>query len=266
MRKNRKYLEYMDDGKLLAAIGQLFQSYRKAYAEKTLKELNKNILDPFKFQFDTVFLNGGDPEATLRNEILRQSDKTIANAVGLFHQQLIGSIDGFMETPSLPCDVKKEDDTVFAEIKNKFNTMNVRSAAGVYEELLSIAKANPQAMCYLVEIIARKSRDEEWTITVNEAVQRHKRIHVISADRFYALATGNPDAFAVLVEVLPRAIQEFLQKQGESGIFMAGGAKAKAYEEICDCAGSYGMAEDVVRQLYEIALPNYGKFLKQEKR
>ena len=171
MPENRKYLSYMSDEKLLDAIEKLYRSYQKAFASKTLKDLNKNIIDPFKFQFDTEFLHGGHPEETLRSEIFRQSDKTIANAIGLFHQQLLGSIDGFEESPTLPCDVRKTDDTIFAEVKNKYNTMNVRSAAGVYDELAGLAKSYPKAMCYLVEIIAKKSTDEVWSITINEKKQ-----------------------------------------------------------------------------------------------
>ncbi len=190
MNTTRTYVNYMDDSKLIAAISKLYQTYKRAFAEKTLKDINKNIIDPFKFQFDTAFLHGNNPEATLRNEIFRQNDKSIANAIGLFHQQLIGAIDGFEETPSLPCDVKKTDNTIFAEIKNKYNTMNVRSTAGVYDELAGLAKSNPHAMCYLVEIIAKKSADVVWSVTINQTIQQNKRIHKISADRFYALATG----------------------------------------------------------------------------
>lgn len=52
------------------------------------------MIDPFKFHFDTEFLYNGDAELTVQNEIFRQSDKSIANAVGVFHQKLLGAIDG----------------------------------------------------------------------------------------------------------------------------------------------------------------------------
>ena len=258
MDKIRTYVDYMSDEKLLAAIGKLYATYGRAFSEKSLEDINKNIIDPFKFQFDTAFLHGNNPENTLRNEIFRQNDKSIANAIGLFHQQLLGSIDGFMETPNLPCDVRKEDNTIFAEVKNKFNTMNVRSAAGVYDELAGLAKSYPDAMCYLVEIVAKKSRDAVWSITINQTVQQHKRIHVISADRFYALATGKEDALRDLVNALPDAIHDFLQRASKEHHWNDTNRRTKAYEELCERADGYEIG--IIEQIYRMAFPDYIKF------
>ena len=253
MSKTRHYVSFIDDQKLLAAIAKLYQAYEQAFASKSLKELNKNIIDPFKFQFDTAFIHEGKAEKTFNNEVFRQSDKSISNAIGLFHQQLLGSIDGFAESPSLPCDVKNDADTIFAEVKNKHNTMNVRSAAGVYDELASLAKSYPKAMCYLVEIVAKKSLDEIWSVTINQTEQRHKRIHVISADRFYALATGRENALHELVEALPQAISDFLSTKKADN---SKKGQSPAYEEIMKKAGN----GDVVNQMYELAFPNYDGF------
>lgn len=258
MKKSRTYVDYMDNEKLLSAIGKLYQTYERAFAEKTLKDVNKNIIDPFKFQFDTAFLHGNNPEATLRNEIFRQNDKSIANAIGLFHQQLIGAIDGFEETPSLPCDVKKSDNTIFAEIKNKYNTMNVRSTAGVYDELAGLSKSNPHAMCYLVEIIAKKSADVVWSVTINQTIQQNKRIHKISADRFYALATGKENALKNLVDALPDAIHDFLKTVDTDSTLGNKGGRMAAYGELSDQAGQYGTG--IIEQMYRLAFPDYVNF------
>ena len=258
MKTVRTYVDYMSDEKLLAAIDRLYMTYEKAFSEKHLKDVNKNIIDPFKFQFDTAFLHGNNPENTLRNEIFRQNDKSIANAIGLFHQQLLGAIDGFIETPNLPCDVKKTDNTIFAEVKNKYNTMNVRSAAGVYDELAGLAKSYPDAMCYLVEIIAKKSMDSVWSITINQTVQQHKRIHIISADQFYALATGKEDALKNLIDALPDAIRDFLQKRSAGKYLDDSGNRTKAYEELCEQANRYDTS--IVEQIYRMAFPDYIEF------
>ena len=251
--KTRHYASFMDDQKLLDAVEKLYKAYEKAFASKSLKELNKNIIDPFKFQFDTAFIHEGKAEKTFNNEVFRQSDKSISNAIGLFHQQLLGSLDGFAESPELPCDVKNDSNTIFAEVKNKHNTMNVRSAAGVYDELASLAKSYPQAMCYLVEIIAKRSIDEIWSITINQTEQRHKRIHVISADKFYALATGKENALQELVAALPDAINDFLNRyEGHS----AKKGKSPAYKELAEKTEG----TDIVSQMYKIAFPDYTGF------
>lgn len=251
-----KYLAFMDDEKLISAISKLYSVYEKSYSTKTLKELNKNIIDPFKFQMDTVFLNGGDAKVTMANEILRQSDKSIANAVGVFHQQLMGAIDGFCETPQMPCDVKKLDNTVFVEVKNKHNTMNIRSAAGVYEELEGIAKTYQDAMCYIVEVIAKKSVDEVWRLTVNQKNMSHKRIHKISADKFYELATGDPGAFKKLCDILPVAIADYLQERKGSSPNIA--ETSTAYKALLGRATENQTR--VEEEIFKIAFSTYNHF------
>ncbi|MFP3155080.1 Eco47II family restriction endonuclease [Lachnospiraceae bacterium ZAX-1] len=251
------YLKFIADEKLLNALDILYATYVKSFSDKTLDELNKNIMDPFKFQFDTIFLNERNPINTLKNEIFRQSDKSISNAIGLFHQKILGSIDGFVETPTLPCDVKKCDDTMFVEVKNKHNTMNVRSAAGVYEELEGLAKSNPKAMCYLVEIISKKSSDEVWQQTINEKKMEHPRIHKISADKFYELATGDKDAFKQLCEALPAATSDFLLKNGLMGNFGNTG-RLGAYQTLMEKADEDGT--DILREMFKISFTSYNGF------
>lgn len=254
------YLEFISDEDLMKAIDTLYKTYARSFKEKTLKELNKNIIDPFKFQFDTLFLNGGRAEKTLSNEIFRQSDKSIANAIGLFHQQLLGSIEGFVETPELPCDVKKCDNTIFAEIKNKHNTMNVRSSSGVYEELEGIAKSNPKAMCYLIEIVAKKSSDEVWKPTINEKTYEHPRIHKISADRFYELATGDKYAFYKLCKVLPKVAWDYLERNLALNE-LASTSDGNAYKELVNNA-----LEDQVGifdEMFKYTLPEYHGFRRE---
>lgn len=258
MSKTRHYVDFMSDDKLLAAIERLYRSYEKAFATKSLKKLNKNIIDPFKFQFDTAFLYDGNPEKALQSEVFRQNDKSITNAIGMFQQQLLGSIDGFEESPSLPCDIRKMDDSIFAEVKNKHNTMNVRSAAGVYDELAGLAKSYPKAVCYLVEVIAKRSVDKVWSVTINQTVQQNTRIHLISADRFYALATGNEHALKDLCDALPDAIRDFLEEEREKEGFVESGTRIAAYQELCEQAGQYGIG--VIEQIYRMAFSDYLKF------
>ncbi|MDK2808804.1 MAG: hypothetical protein PWP24_1541 [Clostridiales bacterium] len=251
------YLEYIDDEHLMQAIANLYATYQKSFTAKTLQELNKNIMDPFKFQFDTVFLNQGNAAATMNQEIFRQSDKSISNAIGLFHQQILGSIYGFCETKDLPCDVKKCDDTIFAEIKNKHNTMNVRSAAGVYEELEGLAKSYPKATCYLVEIIAKKSTDEIWEQTINEKKSSHPRIRKISADRFYELATGQGGAFRRLCEVLPIATRDFLEQNAVMGE-LGEGKNSEAYVMLTKKAKAQERNE--LEEIFQMAFGEFNGF------
>lgn len=226
-----KYIPFMSDEKLLSAIETLYSVYHRSMTEKTWKDVNKNVLDPFKFQFDSMFLYGDDVKTTLNNEILRQNDKTISNAIGAFHQALAGSINGFVETPDLTCDIKKEDNTIFAEVKNKHNTMNSRSQEAVFTSLKSMAVAFPTATCYLIEIVSKKSQNEVWEPTINLTKQSHPRIRKVSIDKFYEVATGDSLAFKKLCDVLPEAVRDFLTTNSKSSSLQSSEG-SKAYNEL----------------------------------
>ena len=251
------YLNFISDEKIFEAIDVLYNTYIKSFSEKTLKDLNKNIIDPFKFQFDTEFLNGGNPAITLRNEMFRQSDKSISNSIGLFHQKILGSINGFTETPDLPCDIKKCDNTIFAEIKNKHNTMNVRSAAGVYEELEGLAKAFPKAICYLVEIISKGSSDVIWRQTINEKRMEHPRIRKISADKFYELATGEKGAFKRFCDCLPQITRDYMVQRQLPGN-LGGAGRFDSYQELVNRARN--VQTNVLAEIFFVAFSNYEEF------
>lgn len=208
----KTYVSFLEDRVVLDAIDRLYEVYRNAYSRTTIADLKRNVIDPFKFCFDAKFLNNNSVAATIDNEFKRQSDKSINNAIGSFHQFLIGNIEGFSETPQLTCDVMKNDMTILAEIKNKYNTMNARSQAGVFEELSNLASAYPRAICYLVEVIPKNPAqpDQEWHVSISGTLKHHPRVRKISARDFYAMATNNPLAFDELCNNLPSVIDQFL--------------------------------------------------------
>lgn len=84
-------------------------------------------------------------------------------------------------------------------------------------------------------------------MTINEMKQQHPRIHRISADRFYALATGKEDAFLELVEALPVAIRDFLETN-KMDLVKETGNDNSAYQEICQAAQKDG--HDVISHHY----------------
>ena len=203
----KTYVPFLEDEVLESAVQNIIDVYHKSYREKSLGELQRNIIDPFKFYFDTTLLNDGDSQKTMEMEGIRQSDKSINNAIGVFHEKLLGNLPDFEETPDLPTDIRKKDLSVFAEVKNKYNTMNARSQAAVYDELLTAAKTHPKATCYLIEVISQNpDLDEKWTITTNGEKHSHPQIRVISAKQFYARFTGRETAFVDLFHALPKVI------------------------------------------------------------
>ena len=107
--------------------------------------------------------------------------------------------------------LKASDNTLFADIKNKHNTMNSSSAEALFQKLARYADDFKQAKCYWVQILAKNSFNEHWMGDINGKEYSHSRVFKISGDRFYALLSGNENAFYELYKALPIAIEDFMK-------------------------------------------------------
>ena len=190
---------------------------------------NKNIIDPIKMIFDkTVYQSSWDE--IVKNEIFRQRDKANNNDIGYFHQRIFQYIDN-CHVPENGTEggwdvIFKKDDgitlpdgdvvhTVYVEMKNKHNTMNSASAGKTYIKMQSQLLDDDDCACFLVEAIAKKSQNIKWTTTVDGKSVAHKKIRRVSLDQFYALVTGQDDAFYQMCLVLPEVIENVIQNGGD---------------------------------------------------
>lgn len=203
------------------------------YGEKLesfdIVRFNKNIVDPIKMIFDkTVYQTSWDE--IVGNEIFRQRDKSNNNDIGYFHQRIFqyinnchvpdngteGGWDVIFQVPegiTLP-----EGDivhTVYVEMKNKHNTMNSAAAGKTYIKMQSQLLDDDDYACFLVEAIAKKSQNIKWSTTVDGKSVSHKKIRRVSLDQFYALVTGQEDAFYKMCMVLPKVIEKVVNEGGE---------------------------------------------------
>ena len=203
------------------------------YGEKLesfdIVRFNKNIVDPIKMIFDkTVYQTSWDE--IVGNEIFRQRDKSNNNDIGYFHQRVFqyinnchvpdngteGGWDVIFQVPegiTLP-----EGDvvhTVYVEMKNKHNTMNSAAAGKTYIKMQSQLLDDDDCACCLVEAIAKKSQNIKWSTTVDGKSVSHKKIRRVSLDQFYALVTGQEDAFYKMCMVLPKVIEKVVNEGGE---------------------------------------------------
>ena len=203
------------------------------YGEKLesfdIVRFNKNIVDPIKMIFDkTVYQTSWDE--IVGNEIFRQRDKSNNNDIGYFHQRIFqyinnchvpdngteGGWDVVFQVPegiTLP-----EGDvvhTVYVEMKNKHNTMNSAAAGKTYIKMQSQLLDDDDCACFLVEAIAKKSQNIKWSTTVDGKSVSHKKIRRVSLDQFYALVTGQEDAFYKVCMVLPKVIEKVVNEGGE---------------------------------------------------
>ena len=208
---NNKYLSFISDDHLLFCIENLHNSYLKAKANISKKKFYNNKIDTIKLTFDSRF-NGLDENTLIKTEINRQIDKSINNSIGTFHEQILGGIKGFERGNHSGFDIKAKDDTLFADIKNKHNTMNSSSAESLFQKLAKYADTYKKAKCYWVQILAKNSFTEKWAGEINGKEYSHSRVYKISGDQFYHLLSGEEHAFLNLYQVLPKAIEDFLKK------------------------------------------------------
>ena len=206
------------------------------YGEKLesfdLKRFNKNLIDPIKLIFDkTVYHSSW--EEIVSNEIFRQRDKANNNDIGYFHQRIFQYID-HCEVPANgesggwdviyrnPEGVEIPDagkvHTVYVEMKNKHNTMNAASAGKTFIKMQNQLLHDDDCACFLVEAIAQHSQNMKWETTVDKKKVGHKLIRRVSMDQFYALVTGEEDAFFQMCMVLPGVIEKAVKTMEDAQI------------------------------------------------
>jgi hypothetical protein len=205
-----KYLNFISDDHLFYCIGNLHKAYLNAKNNITKKDFYSNKIDTIKLTFD-VFFNNIDEESHIQSEILRQIDKSINNSIGTFHEEILGGIKGYQVGNLSGYDIKDEDNTLFADLKNKHNTMNSSSSESLFQKLAQYADDYKKAKCYWVQILAKKSFCQLWSGYINGKEYSHSRVYKISGDQFYALLTGQEDAMFQLYKVLPIAIKDYLK-------------------------------------------------------
>lgn len=205
-----KYVSYVSDAHLLRCIENLHKAYLRAKNNITKDRFYSNKVDTIKLTFDVKF-NDISEEDLIQSEVLRQIDKSINNYIGSFHEQILGGVKGYETGHLSGFDIKANDNTLFADIKNKHNTMNSSSAEALFQKLARFADDYKQAKCYWVQILAKGSFHELWRGDINGKEYSHSRVYKISGDQFYKLLTGENDAFFQLYKALPVAIEDYLK-------------------------------------------------------
>lgn len=213
------YVDFVSDEHLLNCIETLYNSYKKAKQKLSKTKFYKNKIDTIKLRFDSKF-NKLSEEELIKAEISRQIDKSVNNAIGSFHENILGGIKGYEVGDLSGFDIKAEDNSLFADIKNKHNTMNSSSSESLFQKLSRYADdyRDKNAKCYWVQILATKSFNEKWFSVINGKEYSHSRVYKVSGDQFYALLSGNENAFLDLYKALPNAIDDFLLKIDEEEI------------------------------------------------
>lgn len=191
----------------------------KEAKEKSEKNLSTNVIDPFSALFDVSCQNISFAE-WMKQEKSRQLQKTLQNAIGNFHQSVIGSLYDWQNlNVGEVCDVVNKKMKIVAEIKNKYNTTKGNHKTKIYEDLKMLTDGKYSGYtAYYVEVIpkGKATYNKPFAPSDNKKHKRkpaHRNIRVIDGKSFYALATGHPDALRDLYMALPQVIADI---QGKS--------------------------------------------------
>lgn len=203
-------------------VKDTIEKYGEKLESFDVKRFNKNIIDPIKLIFDkTVYRSTWDE--IVGNEIFRQRDKANNNDIGYFHQRIFQYIANCRVPDNGKeggWDVIYRNDAgitlpggdvvhnVYVEMKNKHNTMNSAAAGKTYIKMQNQLLKDDDCACFLVEAIAQKSQNIKWATTVDKSKVAHRRIRRVSLDQFYAMVTGEGDAFYQLCMALPEVIEK----------------------------------------------------------
>jgi hypothetical protein len=202
---NKYNLQFISDKDLYKHVLKTVSAYS---FEMDLKKFNSNLVDPIKLTFDSIVYEQSF-EDTIENEVLRQLDKTNSNLIGYFHQNIFEYFSNDWNVPKQGYDIENIKENIFVEMKNKHNTMNSSSGAKTYMRFLNTLLNHNGSQCLLVEIIAKKSQNIPWVVTLDKIKQKpNNNIRRVSIDKFYEIVTKDKLAFQKLCSILPTVIKD----------------------------------------------------------
>lgn len=240
--------KYMNDYRLGFISNETIFNHVKQTVELyrtyiNLQEFNKNIIDPIKLTFDAK-VYGKTLSEIIESESIRQIDKTNTNHIGYFHQNLFRYAGNGWEVPETGFDIVNNELHIFAELKNKHNTMNSRAADSVYRHMQNKILHDDQATCMLVEVIATKSRNEKWFYDNLS----HEKIRRVSIDKFYGIVFNDEYAFFKLCRALPDILDDVVTD------LQCGTIHSTVYDELRE------LSPDMFKSLYLLAFQTYDGF------
>lgn len=189
-------------------------------------DIESNSLDPFGALIESTLIAQYSFSEWIKAERTRQIGKSAANAIGDFHQELIGNLPGWISTGTNGGRIDlvhsgnfgSRGTPAIAEVKNKHNTMNSSSQKALFQTFHTVLGESRFRgyTAYLVEVIPKVTNrpDEPWLIPGHP---EYSEIRRISARRVYELSTGDPLAFEMVYLALPNVFEDVLGE--DSGAF-----------------------------------------------
>lgn len=135
--------------------------------------------------------------------------KTIQNAVGLFHQDVLGAVPGWQSTGASggSIDLKGTSPVtkkpIVAEVKMRFNTIKASDEKKLWDDLDKAAAVSGNGtLSYIFQIVPRTNEpyDRPWAVSGRTPKPRVRCADGVTA---YHLVTGHPNALLDLLNAMP---------------------------------------------------------------
>lgn len=211
------YVSFASDESVRQAMCRLISRIKDGQL-RAREQFHRNVIDPNAMFFEMLSFSDMDPVLWRKQEEQRQAQKSLVQALGDFHQDIIGSISGWRSLGvGGEVDVVRDPTDaaggIIAEIKNKHNTITGASRINMYNGLYDLVVPRRSIYhgytAYLVEMLPAggRSYDENFTPPDRSTGVRaasHDKVRVIDGRSFYELATGKKGALRQLFEALPK--------------------------------------------------------------
>lgn len=203
-------LPYINDDDLLQHTRTLLSAVKNAQV-RIDKNIYSGVIDPFSALIDSA-TQGIAFDEWLEQEKARKAQKALQNALGDFHQNILGSVRGWTNAGlGGSYDIKNTRMKIIAEVKNKYNTLNSEGFLSVYDKLSShLDYGDSGFTAYYVAILPKSNKPYDKPFTpVKKKVPRPLRedLRKVDGKTFYDLATGYSGALDQLYQALPSVLQ-----------------------------------------------------------
>jgi hypothetical protein len=192
-------LAWISDEKLSDEINTLLKRAQNAW-EKAEERRIHNVIDPFQSLVIASVFDIRKREELSYTQRVESAIRGLSNAIGNFHQQILGSVDGW-ENHDAGYDLECSTCRIVAEVKNKWNTMNAPNRRQVEMDLgTAIRQKSGNWTGYLVFVIPRHPQRYQ------KPLSEGRNLFEIDGASFYELVTGDPNAIHDLLDKLCDAI------------------------------------------------------------
>ncbi len=212
-----KDIPFIKKDKLIKQVKGVLDVAKKSLTDSE-KKFYKNSVDSFSALFDSMWQDI-PIEDWVQQEKARQNQKTLQNALGNFHQSILGSFNGWEDLGTGKIfDIINGDKNIIAEVKNKYNTTKGNHKVAIYDDLKQQLDSKYKGYtAYYVEVIPKnkKTYNKPFTPSDNRTHLRrpvNESIRVIDGKSFYALASDDKNALEKIYLILPSIIKDILGK------------------------------------------------------